>query len=80
MDKKFRALTFCCQEAQTDCDWISAINANKRNVMTRIRPPKGIFVEKKKKKKPVFEVFIHRSQKKKKTVFEVFIHRSQGCN
>ena len=51
MDKKFRALTFCCQEAQTDCDWISAINANKRNVMTRIRPPKGIFDEKKKKEK-----------------------------
>ena len=35
--------------------------------MTRIRPPKGIFDEKKKKRK-------------KKPVFEVFMHRSQGCN
>ena len=60
MDKKFRALTFCCQEAQTDCDWISAINANKRNVMARIRPPKGSFDEKKKKKKnqPLRYLFI----------------------
>ena len=33
--------------------------------MARIRPPKGIFDEKK---------------TKKKLVFEVFIHRSQGCN
>lgn len=32
--------------------------------MTRIRLPKGSFDEK----------------KKKKPVFEVFIHRSQGCN
>ena len=30
--------------------------------MTRIRPPKGSFDEKKKKKKPAFKVFIHRSQ------------------